>query len=167
MTLFCVNFTTTAGSIQVDPIQIKRDEIKKELVLAAIENYDIEAYEAGMTTIAEDIMKKLEPLRPIARSAYDPSLNARWSFVFTGVPTVGMRLIELLSRISAGFPPVDFRDVFLEVYDHGSMVRAIVKVKLFGKDLELNVFTSLRPKEDDPEGTFLIEKFEGLRLAGA
>jgi len=144
----------------------ERNRLKKELAVAAIEKYDIEAYQTGMTTVAEDIMKQLEPLRPWDCPAHHFDLNARWSFVFTGVPTIEMKLITLLSRISVGFPPIDFRDVFLEVSGQQTQVKAIVAVHILGVPIEFNVFTKLEPNTDDPHGTHLIEAFQCIKLAG-
>lgn len=148
--------------------QRRRDKLKKELAVAAIENYDMEAYTAGMTNIAEDIMKQLEQVNPWEFPAYHPELNARWSFVFTGVPTIGMRLITLLSRLSVGFDSIiDFRDVFLEVSNENTQVKAIVAVEIMGIPIELNVYTRLEPKlSDNRKRTFLVETFEKLVLSG-
>jgi hypothetical protein len=146
-----------------------RDDFKRRLAIAAIENCDtMEAYnDEGMTSVAEDIMKCLELVNPSSSPAYHSELNARWSFVFTGVPTIGMRLITLLSRISVGVSVIDFRDVFLEVSRQNTQVKAIVAVKVLGMPVELNVYTKLEPKlNDNPKGTFLVESFQKLVLAG-
>lgn len=159
----------------------QRHRLKRDLAVAAIEDYDMEAYNAGMTTAAEDLMKELEEVNPYDRPAYHPDMNARWSFVFTGVPTIGMRLITLLSRISVGLADsiLEFDDVFLEVSKEQTQVKAIVAVRVFGNPLELNVYTRLRQPEltsttcvhvpalsvaDD--GTHLLESFEKLVLCG-
>ncbi len=145
-----------------------RQELKDALAIAAIEDYDMDAYNAGMTTIAEDLMRSLEHVRPWSNPAHHPQLNARWSFVFTGVPTIGMKLITLLSRLSVGIPVIEFDNVFLEVAHHQSQVKAIVRLQLWGQPVELNVFTNLqRPVVDDEDdGTLLIESFERLELMG-
>jgi hypothetical protein len=153
--------------LQQDVSFLRRDRLKKDLSTAAIERYDMEAYNTGRTTIAEDIMKELEPLNPWPRPAHHQDLNTRWSFVFTGVPTIGMRLITLLSTISVGFPPIDFQDVFLEVSRKQTQVKAIVAVRLLGVPVELNIYTKLQPNiTDASEGTFLIETFQNIVLAG-
>ncbi|KAL7529773.1 hypothetical protein ACHAWF_003109 [Thalassiosira exigua] len=174
--------------------EAKRSELKRELVRAAITGFSSDpsslppssaaasATAAGPERTAEDVMKELERLDPlpIPRPATDPTLDARWSFVFTGVPTIGMRLITLLSRISTNLPfeILDFRDVALRVYDRRNKAEALVEVKVCGAwDLLLEVKTALRrPTEDDfrdgceeyegEEGTLLLEQFRGVRLNG-
>jgi hypothetical protein len=149
------------STILVD-VSTRRNEIKKELAKAAITNFDTQ----GKSNYAEDLMKDLEKLRPWERTASRPELNARWSFVFTGVPTIGMRLITLLSRISVGFPVVDFHDVFLEVMDDQSHVRATVSWKVFGIPMELNVHTALEPDPTFESGNVMLETFQSLTLMG-
>ena len=146
----------------VSKLAARRSEIKKELAKAAITNFDAQ----GKPNYAEDLMKELETMRPWERTASHPELNARWSFVFTGVPTIGMRLITLLSRISVGFPVVDFHDVFLEVMDEQSHVRATVSWKAFGIPMELNVHTALDPDPTDKSGNVMLETFQSLTLMG-
>jgi hypothetical protein len=150
-------------------LQEYRDHLKKELAIAAIEKYDMDAYNAGMATVAEDIMRKLEQVNPLAKPAHCADLNARWSFVFTGVPTVGMRLITLLSRLSVAFSSslLKFDDVFLEVSKHQTEVKAIVATHILGVPVELDVITKLKPNVTDANGTFLVESFNKLVLAGA
>jgi len=164
---------------QPSPAEIKRTKLKRELAHAAITGYEEE--EDGANT-AEDIMKDLEQLSPlpILRPATHHSLNANWSFVFTGVPTIGMRLITLLSRISVLFPfeILDFRNVALNVENEQTRAKALVEVQLCDSvDLVLEVCTSLRrPTEDDltgeykefrgEEGTLLLEHFQGIKLNG-
>lgn len=141
----------------------RRNEIKKELAKVAITNFDAK----GKPNYTEDLMKELETMRPWERTASHPELNARWSFVFTGVPTIGMKLITLLSRISVGFPVVvDFHDVFLEVMDGQSHVRATVSWKVFGIPMELNVHTALEPDPADELGNVMLETFQSLKLMG-
>ena len=149
--------------------QRRRNHFKEKLITAAIENYDMYAYQQqGMTTtIAEDIMKELEPLRPWDRPAHHNNLNARWSFVFTGVPTIGMKLITLLSRISFFSQDlIDFEDVYLEVSQQQTQVKAVVSFQVLGVPLELNVLTGLEPNYSSRDGTFLRETFQGIHLAG-
>eukprot|EP00957_Ditylum_brightwellii_P175449 13356852-Ditylum_brightwellii.AAC.1 len=152
------------GSSYTQSKNKQRDELKKKLAKTAITHYDAE--EGGKSMHAEEIMKELEKIKPWDRPVYDERLNARWSFVFTGVPTIGMKLITLLSRISFGFPIVDFRDVYLEVTDEQSMVKAVVAVKVFGVPVELNVRTALAPDESDPDGVMMLESFEELIIGG-
>ena len=164
---------------QPSPVEIKRSKLKRELAHAAITGYE---EQKGKQQTAEDIMKELEqssPL-PILRPASHHALNANWSFVFTGVPTIGMRLITLLSRISVLFPfeILDFRNVALNVENEQTKAKALVEVQLCGSvDLALEVCTSLRrPTEDDltgeykefrgEEGTLLLEHFQGIKLNG-
>ena len=125
-------------------------------------------------------MYDLELLNPVDRPACHYSLNANWSFVFTGVPTLGMKLITLLSRISVAFPfeILDFRDVCLRVKDRQAKALAIVSVTICGAfDWELQVCTSLRrPNSQDfngrceefvgEKGTLLLEHFQGVWLNG-
>eukprot|EP00429_Kryptoperidinium_foliaceum_P093328 CAMPEP_0176185160 /NCGR_PEP_ID=MMETSP0121_2-20121125/1207_1 /TAXON_ID=160619 /ORGANISM="Kryptoperidinium foliaceum, Strain CCMP 1326" /LENGTH=373 /DNA_ID=CAMNT_0017523597 /DNA_START=38 /DNA_END=1159 /DNA_ORIENTATION=- len=154
--------------------QLYRQQIKQALAKAAIEDYDMEAYQKSIisgstTTVAEDLMKELETVYPWPKPAQHPLLNARWSFVFTGVPTIGMRLITLLSRVSVGFSKtvLEFDNVFLEVSQQQSQVKAIVRVEVLGQPVELNVFTKLRlPTSHDPNGVLLIESFDKLVLMG-
>ena len=187
-----------ANFVNNDKVKLLRENLKQELARVAIEEYDMEAYVKRQqhisnatkgvrqkTTIAEDVMRDLEGVNPWPLPAYDARLNARWSFVFTGVPTIGMKLITLLSRLSVGFPPIDFQTVFLEVSNRNSMVKAIVSCQLLGfLNVELNVYTSLRPPTTqeletaraktnpvDPDhvignGTLLIEQFQSLSLQG-
>jgi hypothetical protein len=77
-----------------------------------------------------------------------------------------MRLITLLSRISVGVPTIDFQDVFLEVAKHQTQVKATVSVRVFDTPVELNVYSKLQPNHTDTKGTFLIETFQKLVLAG-
>jgi len=149
-------------SLQSDTVDKRRNVIKKELARAAITRFD----DSGRSHYAEDLMKELETMPLWERTAFHPELNARWSFVFTGVPTIGMKLITLLSRISVGFPVLDFRDVFLEVMNEQSHVRAVVSWKLFGIPMELNVHTALEPDLDDPSGNVMLETFQSLTLMG-
>ena len=164
---------------QPSPAEIKRSKLKRELAHAAITGYE---EQKGKQQTAEDIMKELEQLSPlpILRPATHHALNANWSFVFTGVPTIGMRLITLLSRISVLFPfeILDFRNVALNVENEQTKAKALVEVQLCGSvDLILEVCTSLRrPTEDDligkykefrgEEGTLLLEHFQGIKLNG-
>lgn len=148
-------------------ISARRRQLKTQLASVAIAEYCDS--KAGL---AEEIMKDLESLRPhgIVRPAEHTSLNARWSFCFTGVPTIGMRLITLLSRMSSAFSAVsrlvlDFDNVFLEVSDL-SQVQAVVRAKLFGRPLELVVRTNLQKNATDCQGTYLIESFDSLELQG-
>ena len=140
----------------------RRNEIKKELAKVAITNFDAK----GKPNYAEDLMKELETMRPWERTASHPELNARWSFVFTGVPTIGMKLITLLSRISVFLEVIDFHDVFLEVMDGQSHVRATVSWKAFGIPMELNVHTALEPDPADELGNVMLETFQSLKLMG-
>lgn len=171
---------TTASP--VDTIsEEKRNSLKKQLARKAITNF-ISEDESSSSQTAESIMKELEqfdPL-PILGPATHYSLNAAWSFVFTGVPTIGMQLITLLSRISMMFPfeILDFKDVSLKVTDRQTKAMAIVSVTVCGAfDWELQVCTSLRrPREKDfdeeykefrgEEGTLLLEHFQGIWLNG-
>ena len=175
------------GEIIVQPESNRRDILKKELATLSIESFadasnDTNDELTGSTRTAEDVMRDLEQLErlPIMRPATHHSLNAHWSFVFTGVPTIGMKLITLLSRISTLFPfeILDFRDVALSVSDGQSKAKAVVEVKVCGSiDLLLEVCTSLRrPDQSDLEGDYcefgdedgrlLLEHFEGIWLNG-
>ena len=207
-TAYSLDGDTTSSSVLTTPFgedawTIRhREELKQALAVAAIEDYDMDAYfqnsannntKAGgvinkksratrTTTTAEDLMRELEQVTPWPKPAQHPLLNARWSFVFTGVPTIGMKLITLLSRISVGLSRkvLEFDNVFLEVSGKQSQVKAIVRVQILGQPVELNVFTKLRrptatadndddtiPHEvDDPKGTLLIETFDKLLLMG-
>ena len=72
----------------------RREQLKQDLAIAAIEKYDMEAFSSSTTTTeAEEIMKQLEPLCPFPQPAHHADLNARWSFVFTGVSFVVCYLI--------------------------------------------------------------------------
>lgn len=177
--------TATASMIPEDTIlEEKRNSLKKQLVQTAITNFiseDTQPRELYDDT-AESIMKELEQLHPlpILHPACHYSLNANWSFVFTGVPTIGMKLITLLSRISLTLPfeILDFKDVSLRVTDRQTKAQAIVCVRVCGAfDWELQVCTSLRrPKAKDFEGaykqfrgekgTLLLEHFQGVWLNG-
>lgn len=172
---------------QQQPSNVRRTKLKRELAHAAITGFhpDVErsiSSSVGQQRTAEDIMKELEqssPL-PILQPATHHSLNANWSFVFTGVPTIGMRLITLLSRISVLFPfeILDFRNVALLVEEDQRKAKALVEVQVCGGlDLVLEVCTSLRrPSDDDlkgeykefsaEEGTLLLEHFQGIKLNG-
>jgi len=166
----------------------ERSRLKRELGHVAITSFHPEAAPQSPSQLvrvprtAEDIMKDLEQISPlpILRPAMHHSLNAHWSFVFTGVPTIGMRLITLLSRISQSLPfeILDFRDVALCVTDGQSKAKAVVEVQVCGAwEVLLEVCTSLRrPIEEDLEGeyrefqgeagTLLLEHFQGVRLNG-
>lgn len=174
------------------PLETRRNRLKRELARAAITGFhpdaalstSLPASSAGQEEprTAEFIMKELEQMDtlPIPRPAMHHSLDAHWSFVFTGVPTIGMRLITLLSRISGLFPfeILDFRDVALCVVDDQSKAKAVVEVKVCGAwELVLEVCTSLRrPTNEDLEneykefqeeaGTLLLEHFQGVHLNG-
>jgi len=166
---------------QPSPAEVKRTKLKRELAHAAITGYE-EGTDNNQQQTAEDIMKELEQSStlPILRPATHHSLNANWSFVFTGVPTIGMRLITLLSRISVLFPfeILDFRNVALNVENEQTKAKALVEVQLCDSvDLVLEVCTSLRrPTEEDltgeykefrgEEGTLLLEHFQGIKLNG-
>lgn len=171
---------------QPSPAEIKRSKLKRELAHAAITGYEEENgtdnNQLTCRRTAEDIMKELEQLSslPILRPASHHSLNANWSFVFTGVPTIGMRLITLLSRISVLFPfeILDFRNVALNVENEQTKAKALVEVQLCGSvDLVLEVCTSLRPPTEEDligeykefrgeKGTLLLEHFQGIKLNG-
>jgi len=178
---------TAAAAIPADTIlEEKRNSLKKQLARKAITNFISEDEQPrGLcedARTAESIMKELEQLNPlpIARPASHYSLNANWSFVFTGVPTIGMKLITLLSRISIMLPfeILDFKDVSLKVTDRQAKAMAIVSARVCGAfDWELRVCTSLRrPKKKDfdevytefrgEEGTLLLEHFQGIWLNG-
>ena len=177
--------TATVTTIPDDTtLEEKRNRLKKQLAQTAITNFiseDVQSHGVGEDT-AESIMKKLEQLNPlpVARPASHYSLNANWSFVFTGVPTIGMKLITLLSRISMTLPfeILDFKDVSLRVSDRQTKAKAIVSVRVCGAfDCELQVCTSLRrPKKKDfdgaykafrgEKGTLLLEHFQGIWLNG-
>jgi len=169
------------SSLDLDETE-KRLELKRELARVAITSFHPDAVEQEEPRTAECIMEELEGMTtlPIRSPAMHHSLNAHWSFVFTGVPTVGMRLITLLSRISTCFPfeILDFRDVALCVTDDQSQAKAVVEVKVCGAvEVLLEVCTSLRrPTEEDMEGeyeqfkgeagTLLLEHFQGVCLNG-
>lgn len=150
------------GAISSGVATMQRNDLKRQLMVAAIEQYDASEGESGA---AEDIMRQLEQLKPWPKPAHNPALNARWSFVFTGVPTIGMKLITLLSRISVGVPPVDFQDVYLEVREL-EIVKANVTAKFFGVPIELIVRTKLQPNSTDSAGTYLVETFQSITVAG-
>lgn len=183
--------------IQKTAVEDKRSRLKRELAHAAITGFVPDDNSNNEDTIvvveqpqsririAEDIMKDLEsstPL-PVLRPATHHSLNGEWSFVFTGVPTLGMRLITLLSRISVflgGEKMLDFRNVALFVEDEQTKAKALVEVEVCGgaMDLVLEVCTSLRrPTEEElndgeykefreEDGTLLLEHFQGIHLNG-
>ena len=185
----------------------QRELLKRQLARIAIEEYDEHAYDALIATgasasttkttyaaatkscrsyratTAEDVMRQMESLCPVARPAYQQHrLNSRWSFVFTGVPTIGMKLITLLSRISiCNEQLVDFRDVFLQVSSSNSSpplskkttqppsmtAKAIVTFGILGLPMELVVQTHLEPDPCDClKGTHLCETFRSLSLNG-
>ncbi|KAL9187485.1 hypothetical protein ACHAXT_001588 [Thalassiosira profunda] len=169
--------------------ETERARLKRELARVSITGYcsdadvsECDAEEGKTPRTAEDIMKELERMDPlpIISPATHHSLNADWAFVFTGVPTIGMRLITLLSRMSVLFPfeILDFRDVALCVTDGQSRAKAVVDVKVCGVcELLLEVCTSLRrPTAEDLEGeykdfkgeqgTLLLEHFQGITLNG-
>lgn len=187
-------FDETDAPVQIHretAIEKKRNRLKQELAHAAITHFHptlsspsqlpVDGKQAESSS-AEDIMKQLEKLHPlpILRPATHPSINANWSFVFTGVPTIGMKLITLLSRISMGLPfeILDFREVGLMVSDRQTKAKAVVEVKVCGAwEWVLEVCTNLRrPTEEDlrgdyekfkgEEGTLLLEHFQGIRLNG-
>ncbi|KAL7534877.1 hypothetical protein ACHAXR_006138 [Thalassiosira sp. AJA248-18] len=173
-------------------LESKRIQLKRELGRVAVTGDFHPDAAVSTTTVsfskeeepqtAECIMKELEQLDPlpILRPAMHHSLNAHWSFVFTGVPTIGMQLITLLSRISTLFPfeILDFRDVALCVVDGQSQAKAVVEVQVCGAwEVLLEVCTSLRrPTKEDLEGeyrefrgedgTLLLEHFQGVQLNG-
>jgi len=68
----------------------RRDGLKRGLVKAAVTNLDIGSNEEKAYATAEEIMEEFEPLRPKARPSSDGSMNAKWAFVFTVKPSVGM-----------------------------------------------------------------------------
>lgn len=202
-------------------LQTKRCRLKRELARVSITGFHPDAAVSTPSVeqvkeprTAECIMKELEQMNPlpILRPAMHHSLNAHWSFVFTGVPTIGMfncgiekrniqcpsvqypfinyhspqlptigmQLITLLSRITVLLPfeVLDFRDVALCVTDDQSQAKAVVEVKVCGAwEVLLEVCTSLRrPTDEDlenefkdfqgEEGTLLLEHFEGVHLNG-
>lgn len=170
-------------------LQTKRCRLKRELARVSITGFHPDAAVSTSSVeqvkeprTAECIMKELEQMNPlpILRPAMHHSLNAHWSFVFTGVPTIGMQLITLLSRITVLLPfeVLDFRDVALCVTDDQSQAKAVVEVKVCGAwEVLLEVCTSLRrPTDEDlenefkdfqgEEGTLLLEHFEGVHLNG-
>mmetsp|Transcript_14111 Transcript_14111/g.29532 ORF Transcript_14111/g.29532 Transcript_14111/m.29532 type:complete len:354 (+) Transcript_14111:37-1098(+) len=145
--------------------------------LAPMERDDQDIYEAHVITdanqkqrrkninsdtyqTAESLMKKLESLHPlpIPHPATHPTLNSHWSFVFTGVPTIGMKLITLLSRISCYLPfeILDFREVGLIVSNDQGKAKAVVEVRVCGVwDVVLEVCSSLRrPRDDGSDDTY-------------
>ena len=195
------DFTTTSedepfvdadATIDID----LRDRLKRELARVSLTNYapptdgdgadhdhgSSSAVTATAARTAEDIMKELEQLSPlpILQPATHHSLNADWSFVFTGVPTLGMQLITILSRMSVVFPfeLLDFRDVLLCVTEDQTKAKAVVSCELCGLwEFVLEVCTSLRrPTEEDlkgeyekfveEDGTLLLEHFQGIWLNG-
>ena len=166
----------------------RRQKLKTQLAVAAIEEYDMEAFNANGASsdsssndrpTAEDLMRELEQVRPWKNPARSDQLNARWSFVFTGVPTIGMRLITLLSRIAVACSSslLQFDKVYLEVSHQQSQVKAIVSVHVWNQPdpLELHVYTRLEPnitadsstaEESSSSGTVLIETFDRVELLG-
>lgn len=181
---------TDVADVKPKPLEVERTRLKRELAHVAITGFhpdDLSSSETPQeqqqpTRTAECIMKELEQMDtlPIIRPAMHHSLNAHWSFVFTGVPTIGMRLITLLSRMSVLFPfeIIDFRDVALCVTGDQSNAKALVEVKICGAlELMLEVCTSLRrPTRLDMEneyknhqgedGTLLLEHFKGIHVNG-
>ena len=165
----------------------RRELLKRQLAAVAIENYQernrlgrlkvVSSSSSHLATAsgssssssakvtAEDIMRQLEDYCPVARPVHEPDLlNARWSFVFTGVPTIGMKLITLLSRLSSALRPIEFQNVYLDVYNQQSRVKAVVRFAVLGVPMELNVHTALAPRQDDP--THLWETFQSIALNG-
>ena len=179
-----------AAAAESTPLETERIRLKRKLAHVAITGFhpDVGPTVSASSVrqeeprTAEEIMKELEQMNPlpILRPAMHHSLNAHWSFVFTGVPTLGMKLITLLSRMSQLFPfeILDFHDVALCVTDDQSKAKAVVEVKVCGAwEVMLEVCTSLRrPNEDDFEqeykefqgedGTLLLEHFQGVHLNG-
>jgi len=184
--------SAASAVVEPTPLEAKRTRLKRELAHVAITGFhpdDLSTTSASSSArqeqeprTAECIMKELEQMDPlpILRPAMHHSLNAHWSFVFTGVPTIGMRLITLLSRMSVLFPfeILDFRDVALCVTDDQSNAKAVVEVKVCeALELMLEVCTSLRrPTYVDleneyedfqgEEGTLLLEHFQGVHVNG-
>lgn len=176
-------------------LDVRRRVLKQRLTSVALE-YDPErATQEGIVT-AEDLMKELEnglcPYdRPVEQAA--DLLHARWSFVFTGVPTIGMKLITLLSRLASHVRLIEFGTVFLQVVNNNkqkqvimdetssttnngekkgahteSRVDAIVQFRVATVPMELVVQTLLEPNTTFPfnDGTHLIETFKGVLLNG-
>ena len=160
--------------------QRRRELLKRQLAAVAIEDYRDEqqwypslkgssnSRQTSTTMTAEDIMRQLEDYCPVARPVHQPELlNARWSFCFTGVPTIGMKLITLLSRLSSALRPIEFHNVYLDVYDQQSRVKAVVRFAVLGFPMELNVHTALAPRQDDDDdATHLWETFQSIALNG-
>ena len=151
--------------------QRRRELLKHQLAAAAIENY--QELQPSLATnhrrkrsdslTAEDIMRQLEDYCPVTCPVHEPTLlNARWSFCFTGVPTIGMKLITLLSRLSSALRPIEFHNVYLDVYDQQSRVKAVVRFAILGYPMELNVHTILAPRD----ATHLNETFQSVVLNG-
>ena len=83
-----------------------------------------------------------------------------------GVPTIGMKLITLLSRLSSAMRAIEFQNVYLDVYNQQSRVKAVVRFAILGFPMELNVHTALAPRENDDKATHLWETFQSLALNG-
>ena len=161
----------------------RREVLKRQLAAVAIENYqecqtwarttptDTPEHNPKSKETAEDIMRQLEQYCPVEKPVHEPRLlNARWSFVFSGVPTIGMKLITLLSRLSTALSIIEFDNVYLDVHDQQSRVKAVVRFAVFGLPMELNVHTALAPNHDDDDdganGTHLWETFQCIALNG-
>mmetsp|Transcript_56900 Transcript_56900/g.84678 ORF Transcript_56900/g.84678 Transcript_56900/m.84678 type:complete len:232 (+) Transcript_56900:581-1276(+) len=145
----------------------RRDGLKRSLVKAAVTNLDIGSNEEKAYATAEEIMEEFEPLRPKARPSSDGSMNAKWAFVFTGKPSVGMKLLSTLSSLSKMLTfLIDFEDTFLEIGDEQSTVRVVIAMKLLGIPVELVMLSKLLPDRECKHGTMMSEKMEGISFAG-
>ena len=76
-----------------------------------------------------------------------------------------MKLITLLSRLSSSLRPIEFENVYIDVYDQHSKVKAVVRFKILGLPMELNVHTALEPAPYG-EDTHMVETFQSLVLNG-
>ena len=195
--------------LQDEQLHWKRSNLKQQLAQVAIlEDYNYDYSNSNSDTIhnsnnsegqgissccsAEELMKQLEVCNPTEFPAYHSSLNAQWSFVFTGVPTIGMRLITLLSRLSTLLPqPIKFHDVYLQVAtkqrNSQQTVTAHVEACVLGQPFQLEVHTKLQKQRqqnqleagegegggerhrstiDDDDGTILSETFDKVVLNG-
>ncbi len=156
----------------VTQIQLDKHDIHDPRVIINANDKQRRQMNSNTYQTAESLMKTLESLHPlpIPHPATHPTLNSHWSFVFTGVPTIGMKLITLLSRISSYLPfeILDFREVGLIVTNDQRNAKAVVEVRVCGVwDVVLEVHTSLRrPRENGSDDAYWKEILKKRNVDG-
>jgi hypothetical protein len=96
----------------------------------------------------------------------DPTLNGRWDFCMDIEADIGTGVVKDMLQGNSPIKAVfDLKDLYMVIQDNTS-ITIHVDTKVFGIPAELKLTTNLVPDPSDTTGTFFMEQFQGIELAG-